>query len=439
MEKTKPTTLGMEVEFFTINEKGELEPKGDELYRISKKHEELSRQLHEEVSYSMIEMGSTPNRKLKQLELDSLRNIKNLIETGEERGIKLLPLGCYPGRRKPKLKSKPRYNMQSFLLENFKEYIGRICGFHFHYSLPKGIVGKKTKKVKQVSYSKEKDIFLNQYNFLIATDPACTTFCQSSPLVYGKNYAKDCRTILYRDMSIPDEIRGLWADYPLFGGLPNYEFTLEDIKNASIKRKNTIAELLHAKGYLTKEITNEVFFSPELRFMWGPIRVNQVGTIEYRGLDMNLPSYLFSVSYLIKLALDAIKEEELKVLPSDIGLKEPFKIEDGTVYLPPFSIVKSLEYLGSRYGLDNSSVYDYCSALFDFVVKIPKKKEMRRLKIIKKMLEKKKTVSDEILELVKKNGYDPQDVPDEFIRYLNLYYSKKLEDEVEKRIKLLSR
>lgn len=435
----KKTTLGIEVEYFTIDENGELTPKGNSLYSLSKEYDRLSKMIHEEVSYSMVEMVTKPQRNLKKLESEFLKDISMLIKAGNEKGIKLLPLGCYPGRKKPKLKDKPRYNMQAFLLENFKEYIGRICGFHFHYSLPKGIVEKSTKKVKQLRYSKEKEIFLNQYNFLVASDPACITFTQSSPLAYGKHFAKDCRTILYRDMTIQDKIRGLWSDYPLFGGLPNYEFTLEDIKNTSISRKNTIVDLLHGKGYLTKEITNEVFFSSDLRFMWGPIRVNQVGTIEYRGPDMTLPSIMFSASYLLRLALDIVKEQKLKALPSDIGIKEPFKKEDNTVYLPPFTIVKSMEYLSSRYGFENSSVKDYCSAFFNFVIRNSKKKDMKRLERVQKMLETGKTLSDEILELVEKNGYDPQEVPDEFIRYINLYYSKKLEKEVQERMKLFSK
>ncbi len=435
---TKNTTIGMEAEFFTIDEKGELTPKADKILKLASKKKKISAHMMEEVSHSMVEMGSPPDKSLRSLELGFLKRLKELNEISKKENVMLLPTGTYPGKQTPNIRKKPWYDARAYLFENFKDYVGRVCGFHFHYSLPKGILEKKRKTIKQVRHSKAKDIFLSQYNFLIAADPACITLCQSSPFVHGRHLAKDSRTIIYRDMVIQGKSRGLYAEYPLLGGLPDYEFTLEDIKNISIKRKNMLLDMLHSRGILTKEITAEFFFSSELRFMWGPIRVNQLGTIEYRGLDMNLPSRIFSTTYLLRLAFDVIKERGLTALPSDIGTKEPFKIEDSTIYLPPFSIVKSLEYLGSRYGFDNSSVYSYCSALFNFVLKTSKNRDMRGLKAVKEVLEKKKTVSDEILDLVKKNGYDPENVPDEFIRYLNLYYSKKLEKEVEERIKLLS-
>ena len=200
-------------------------------------------------------------------------------------------------------------------------------------------------------------------------DPAAITLCQSSPIVFGKNYGKDCRTLVYRDMFIPGELEGLYIEYPIFGGLPHYEFTLEDIKNLSIKRKNMFVELLHTKGIMTKEMSKEIFFSPDLRFMWGPLRVNHIGTIEYRGLDMNLPSKLFSIANLIKTGFDMVKELELNIVPSDIGIDEPFKIEDENVILPPFSIARSVEYLGSRFGLENSSVYTYAKRFYDMISK----------------------------------------------------------------------
>ena len=51
------------------------------------------------------------------------------------------------------------------------------------------------------------------------------------------------------------------------------------------------------------------------------------------------------------------------------------------------------------------------------------------------MIQKKKSVSDQVLDLVRKNGYDPENTPDEFLKYVALYHSKKLVKDVDDTIK----
>ena len=439
MPKRKSTTVGFETEYFTLDEEGTLTNEVDKLMGLLKNNKRIYQNLREEVFHSMLEFGASPGRSFKEVYLRYFNNLKKLIEVGEQNGIRLLPLTCYPAKSQPKMRNVPWYTTQSQLLgsKTFSDAV-RICAFHFHYSLPRGVVEKSTKRIKSLVYSKAKDIFLNQYNFLIAADPACITFCQSSPYWEGEHFAKDSRTLLYRDMVLETgakKVYGLYVNYPMFGGLPNYEFTLEDLRNMSIKRKNAYLGILHSRGL---RLTRDVAYSPELGFMWGAIRVNKVGTFEYRGTDMNHPSYILAVGYLLKLALDEIRRQELQMLPSDIGIKEPFRREGNTVYLPPFSTLKSLEYLSTIYGFDNSSVHSYCSALFNFVLKNARRKKLKRLEVIKGMLERKKTVSDDVLDLVRKNGYEPTDVPDSFLKYVALYHSKKLSGEVDKAIELLS-
>ena len=109
---------------------------------------------------------------------------------------------------------------------------GGVAGFHFHYTLPEGIVGKE--RIKSVRRSLAREIFLQQYNFLVAIDPAILTFCQSTPFWMGYHWAKDCRVLMYRDMRVDKgarKIKGLHYHHPMFGSLPSYEFTLEFISD----------------------------------------------------------------------------------------------------------------------------------------------------------------------------------------------------------------
>ncbi len=433
-------TFGFETEFFTIDEEGNLVHKADDVIDLLKDKKRIHSHLRKEVFYSMLEIGAYPGRKLKKVELRYLENLRTTIDLCSGQGIKLLPLTCYPAKSRPKMRKNPWYDMQAKFLgkQKFSRAI-RICAFHFHYSLPRGLVEKSTTQLRRLRYSKAREIFLNQYNFLIAADPACITFCQSSPFIEGEHFAKDARTLLYRDMVLEEggrRIYGLYAEHPMFGGLPNYEYTLADLRNISAERKDAFLAILHSKGM---NLPPKVLKRSNLRFMWGSVRINRVGTTEYRGTDMNHPSYIFSTAYLLKLALNTIKSQNLQMVPSDIGLKEPFKREGDVVYLPPFSRVKSVEKRSTLRGFESRRVHNYCSALFNFVVKNAKRKNMKKLKTISKMLREKKTVSDEILRFVRKKGYKPDNVPNEVLKEVALVHSARLSTDVDETIKLLSR
>ncbi len=424
----KKTTFGLETEMFTLNDEGTLLNQADVIMDLSKKNKILIDKVRKEISLSMVEMGSDPQKTIPTLASTFLKKLSILVESAEKEGIHMLPLGCYPGPSKSKLRDDPWYRPQEFILgkEGAKRIL-KICGYHFHFSLPKGVVSKKSESIQRLKHVERRELFLNLYNFSVAAEPVCMTICQSSPFFEGKNYAKDCRTIIYRDMAIQDEIYGTYEQLSILGGLPHYEFTMEDLRDLSTRRKNLYLDILRSKNFPT----NEIAVRPDLKFMWGPMRVNQIGTLEFRGFDMNYPSYLFASASLLEHAIDGIKENELQTIPSDVGLEDPFKLDGENVYLPPFSTVKSIELLSTRYGFDNSSVLSYCTSFLNFVCKISKFKKTKQYSFIKKMIDEKKTMSDKILSLVKKNGHDPKHVPDDFFKYIASYYAKGFQKDIQ--------
>jgi hypothetical protein len=432
-------TFGFETELFTINESGELTNEVDRFISLMGGRKRIHSHMREEVFHSMLEMGAYPGRGVRKVWLRYLENLRATIDAGEKNGIKLLPLCTYPGKSRPKMRDNKWYAAQSaFLGRNRFSRAIRICAFHSHYSLPRGVVGKSTRQIRKLRYSRAKDIFLNQYNFLVAADPACITFCQSSPFTEGEHFAKDSRTLLYRDMALEEggrRIYGLYFEHPVFGGLPDYEYTLADLRHMSAKRKQKFIEMMHSKGL---EVPKKLSKAPDLKFMWGAIRVNRVGTIEYRGTDMNHPSYLIASSYLLSLALRLIKREGLQMLPSDIGLREPFKREGDTVYLPPFYFVKRIEKLSTLRGLESRRVQNYCAALLNFVTRNSKKKDLELISPIIRMLGRKKTVSDDVLGFARKKGYRTGGLPAGVAREISLSHSELLSRDVDNTLKLLS-
>ncbi len=416
--------VGLEVELFTINEEGAMVNGANDILNAVK-GTKLEKYVAPELSQSMIELRSKEKRTIRECALAFLDNLQLLTELSEKLGYRLLPLGTHPGSMQPTMNTKAWYDAKNQVLGDDTIKEARISGFHFHYTLPEGILEKNTERIKNVGRSKARDIFLQQYNLLVALDPAALTFCQSSPIWMGVNLAKDSRVLIYRDMEVlkgGTSTRGIHYYLPMFGALPEYEFTLQDIRVMADQKKTEWLRLLEQKKFPTNEIAGY----PSLKFMWGPLRVNKVGTFEYRGLDMNYPEVIFSTASLIFFALQAIEKLDLEAFPSDVGINEPFALEDNLIYLPPHATLKYLEYQSVLRGFESPEINKYCSNLINLVGKISEKSDSRNLALIKNMLASKKSVSDDILSMVKKNGYSlEQKIPEEMLNHIALYSSDR--------------
>jgi len=439
MPVQRKSMVGLEVEFFVIDEDGKPVNESDKIL----KHFEgkrLAKYIKPEISKGMLELIAAPNRSVRGCALAFMENLVELTEATEKLGLRLLPIGAHPGKDNPALRKSLWYDAKKAVLgvEDTKRE-GKICGFHFHYTLPEGIVEKESQRIKSLKRSKTREIFLQQYNLLVAADPVMLTFCQSSPIWDSRFYAKDTRVLVYRDMHLkkgPIDIHGLHYYLPMFGSLPKYEFTLADLRMMADMKKNEWLKLLESKRFPTNEIAGY----PALKFMWGPLRVNKIGTFEYRGPDMNHPLNIFSTMSLLRYALEAIETHEYEALPSDIGIDEPFVLEDNIIHLPPHTTLKYLEFRSITEGFESINVYKYASSFVNLVAKISGKKKSRNLEPIKKMLNEKKTVSDEMLALAKKNDYSlEEELPGEMINYLALYQANKFYSEMDDTIKKLKK
>ncbi len=428
MALRRKSMYGLEIELFIMNEEGRLVSAAPELLKAVE-GKRISKYVKKELGKSMIELCAKEKRTIWESAEAFLHNLQDLIEIAEKMGYRLLPLGAHPGRERPKLHTSDWYDAKKAVLgkDTYKE--ASICGFHFHYTLPEGIVQKDTERIKSVGRSQAREIFLQQYNFLAASDPAIITLAQSTPFWMGRHWAKDCRVLIYRDLKVTkgaESMQGIHYYLPMFGALPSYEFTLQDIRVMADARKAQWLKLLEQKEFPT----NEIACYPTLKFMWGPLRVNKIGTFEYRGPDMNHPDVIFSLSTLLVYLLKSIEKRKLRVEPSDIGINEPFVLEGDTIYVPPHSTLKHLEQQSVVHGLDSSAVHGYCSNLVALAERLPGK--AKRLERIKEMLKGKRTVSDEILEMVRKNGYDiNEEVPEDMMNHVALYHANKLSSGIE--------
>ncbi|VVC03817.1 Glutamate--cysteine ligase [Candidatus Bilamarchaeum dharawalense] len=430
----KTHLVGFETEMLILEENGAISSLADELIEKAEQAK-LPYPVHKEYAHNMVEISSAPNVKLTKVAHGWLQSAKKLINIAKDLGLRLYPYGTYTGTHVPTTRTDRYYRMCEDILgpEKYTMSTGRVMGFHLHYTLPYGTFNQQNKSLKHLFNSRYKEQLLNLYNSAIAMDPAVSNFMESSPFVDGVFTANDSRLFLYRAMRTgtgSKMIRGLYYDYPMFGRLPRYKATISDLILLIERRHNTWKEMVEERH---PEYIDIVESKHPLQFNWGPVRINRAGTIEYRGMDMNLPSNIIGTSLLIKYFLNKVRRDELIIRPSDIGIKEPFKIEDQIVHVPPYGYLSEvLQYKSALYGMQDDEVYRYTKNLTAIAMKeVPMKKDPS-IDRLNKMLANRKTKSDEILEYVKKEGHIISEKLDEtFAREFALRGCDELEIEVD--------
>jgi hypothetical protein len=431
----KRSMIGFEMELFTINEDGFIVNGADAI--ISKLRSSDIGLVKKECAGNMIEVLSKPSRIVTHAMDSLLTELEYLISIADEEGILLCPLATYPGKFDPYIRTDKRYKIQEHIFgKNRFKIAGRNAGFHCHYSLPRGVFDHQMRMLKLPVRSKTKDSLINSFNFLIAADPALTTFMQSSPFYQGRNLGKDSRMIMYRGGKPFNNTTGLYANFQEFGALQPYKLTAHDLADKISSRYHSWTDTIRKIGLNVKILSH---YGSMLNTTWNPVKINQNGTLEQRGMDTNHPIYIATMGIVLRRALKKLQEEFHNVVPSEIGIKEPFKMEKDTVYVPPSSYVqKELQYLSAFKGLESDVVYNYCRRFLKFIQGSVPKEKFYLLRSFSKMLSKRKTVSDEILDYARRKGFKKNGtLSHNLAASIALHHSKRLMHEIFSTKKLL--
>jgi hypothetical protein len=233
--------------------------------------------------------------------------------------------------------------------------------------------------------------------------------------------------LLYRGGSKLKYPDGLYSRRQMFGGLPPYKQTLNDLLSTLKRKHKKFSSLLSKEGY-SPDMFNKSH--DKLKFAWNPIKVNSKGTLEYRGGDMNYLSNIIGVSTMLKFALRKIQQDYLIVVPYDIDPKDSFKVEKNIIFIPPHSVVRKAYQPRSAFnGLKDERIHTYAKAFFKFINKNTFKEYRPLLKPIKKMIDEKETVSDKILKYAQKKGYANK-LDQDFSKEMALHFADKYSKDV---------
>ncbi|MBD3313103.1 hypothetical protein GF345_01540 [Candidatus Woesearchaeota archaeon] len=407
-----------------LDSEGNISNNADAFIKECKKKSKSIR-IHKESGMHMIELASFPSVNVQNVALHMIRGLKTVYDVADMNNLIVYPFSLYPIQFTPKMREKSWYRIQQRILGKKKFSIsGKVTGFHFHYTLPRGVFDRKTKFLKPMLNSKIKQTLIDSYNLAIATDPFLIGVMQSSPIYNNRILAKDSRVLLYRGGSALKYPHGMYTGYTQYGGLPPYKQTLTDLIYSLKSRHARMKRMLETHDVPARDISR---YGKTLDFCWGPVRINKLGTIEQRSSDMNNMDIIIAASVLMKYVQRKVHQDFLRVIPSEIGIDEPFKVEDNILHIPPHTHVrKQLQYLSAYKGLDDHHVHNYCSRFFKFAKNVINKRYEKAIKPIGDMIDEKKTVSDQIISFIKKEGYGPEEkIPDETLKRMCLRVSEK--------------
>ncbi len=425
----KRSMIGLETEFFTLNENGFMVSKADEIIKTAK---QKKIPVIKECAKNMLELGVYPSTKIYNISMNYLNELQLLIDSAEKHSVMLYPLGTYPGSFEPEMRIENLYSVKQKIFGESKFKIaGRNIGFHFHYTLPRGVFDSKKKILKQTKKSKIAESMVNAFNLMLAVDPVITTLLQSSPFYQGKYYGKDSRMIWYRggkDLKNPD---GLYAGMEEIGQLPSYVHTGTDLIN---RTQNTFKAW--EKELIQKEIPKTFMkkYPGKLAIGWPPLKVNLHGTLEQRGMDMNHPKYILGASVLISAVLREIFQEFLEVKPSDYGMHNPFKLENHTIHIAPDTIVREkLQFLSAKKGFESKEIKKHVKGFVKLSRHFMLPEEKKAVKPLMNIIDRNATVSDVLIKRVKKAGFNLNEiVPNDLFAEMALKSCRQLKKSMDK-------
>ncbi len=409
------SSIGFEAELFLIDSKGQISTKSDEIINKYRQKFPNKRELvKQESSKEIIEINALPSHTINGTILNYISEINNIDEIAQKKDLYLLPMAIYPGQYKVNERNDDKYYSFVKQVINFNR---TVSSFHFHYPIP----NKKQKIV-------------DMYNLLLAAIPVFNLIMQSSPFYMGEYVAKDTRKIILDSRRINENLekklasnlceieKNMLKNKIMFTKEQGYVSSFDELLFNMRKRKKIMYQIRDclAPG-LEKGMDKTDFF-------WGPVRLNKIGTIEFRSPDNNLYSLLLDGLYLFQKICEFSKEVEIKVCDEN---HKPLDFEDKSLCLPEFYELEKLIYKSAKYGFDNHDVVVYARKFIHMVC------DINKISAVKQMFEKQESISDYILMQARKKGWMPGgkltseqaqeislDMAQRFIDKMDLVYEK---------------
>ncbi len=344
--------IGLEQEFFLVDETGDLSNRGDEFLQgchLMAGATNLSPQYFvPEFVKCMVEINTPPAYSGTELATEYLKNLKLALAVAKQMNLRLYPLSSYPLHIMPVMRDKPNYHIQARTV-GYDRFLhaGKCTGTHLHLEVPPGVIDARV-AVSYNSTAAEREELLNIYNLATAFDSALISL----------------GTIRYRGSKVFGW-EGVYTDLQPVGGLMPYADTVEDLVEQQFSRYYAWLQALDRAG-----IERHHFLEAGgslLKSAWNPIRLNKLGTVEIRCIDSNYPSVIIAIVALLEKAAHRVRSEQLKVRPA----KEvyTFEVSEEYLWVPDFDYLNGeLLYAAATEGVKHPKVKVYVDSILQFAI-----------------------------------------------------------------------
>ncbi|MDJ0845798.1 glutamate-cysteine ligase family protein [Crocosphaera sp.] len=360
--------IGLEQEFFLVEESGKLCDRADEFLQTCQTlAQDQGYNIHyfvPEFVKNMVEINTPPCYSSEALGKVYLQNLQLAITAGHKIGLRLYPLSSYPLHIMPVMRDKPNYHLQARTV-GYDRFLhaGKCTGTHVHLEVPPGVIDSRV-GVAYESSSEDKQELLNIYNLATALDSALIALGRSCPYYEGESFGLASHTIRYRG-SEKFGWEGVYTHLQPVGGLMPYADCIETLVENQFSRFHAWLQAMEKVG-----INRQQFFEAGGSFLkssWNPIRLNGLGTVEIRCLDSNLPAVILAMITLIEKISHWVRQEGLKVLSAE-GV-QVFQQEGNTIRVPSFDYLNGdLLYAAATEGVKHPYVKAYVDSILELAI-----------------------------------------------------------------------
>ena len=360
--------LGLEQEFFLVDEEGVPSERADEFLQRCREVAEAagggSEYFAPEWVKGMIEINTPPAHTATELAREYLKNLKVALQVGRELSLRLYPLSSYPLHLMPAIRDKLNYHVQVRTV-GYDRFLhaGKCTGTHLHLEVAPGVIDSRV-GVSYNSTQADREELLNIYNLATALDSALVALGRACPFYEGQALGLANHAVRYRG-SDTFGWEGVYTHLQPVGGLMPYADSVESLVELQFERYYAWLEAMDKAC-----VSRHLFFEAEgslLETGWNPVRLNDLGTVELRNIDSNYPQVILMAIALVSQVANRVRRENLTVSPSE--QVQTFELSGDRLFVPAFEYLNGgLIYAAATEGVKSPEIKAYLDSILKFAV-----------------------------------------------------------------------
>jgi carboxylate-amine ligase len=360
--------IGLEQEFFLVDEEGVLSERADEYlqhcHEVAKAAGCSPEYFVPEWVKGIVEINTPPAYTPTELAREYLKNLKLAVQAARDMNLRLYPLSSYPLHVTPLIRDKLNYHVQVRTV-GYDRFLnaGKCTGTHLHLEVAPETIDPRV-GISYNSTAAAREEVLNIYNLATALDSALIALARACPFYEGQALGLAYHTVRYRG-SDTFGWEGVYTHLQAVGGLMPYAERVERLVELQFERYYAWLEAMDKAG-----VERHLFLESGgnlLDASWNPVRLNDLGTVELRGIDSNYPEVILAIITLVYNAAQRVRHEGLTVRPAEGACR--FELSGNKLSVPDFEYLNGeLLYAAVTEGVKSAKVRNYLDSLLEFAV-----------------------------------------------------------------------